>query len=164
MSRVSFRSMTREEFDRFRDWSVRDYARELLCEGQAESAEAALRAAGSDFQALLPDGLDTAGHELHVIRSDSGEDVGMIWCDLTRSGRAFIAEFVISPPYRRRGYGLAALTELSRALSERGIGEILLHVFEGNSAARRLYERAGFAAVPVDGAEPGSLYMRKKLT
>lgn len=163
MRKVCFRAITPSEFQRYCDWSVQNYAQSMFREGQSESMEAAMEAAQRDFQSLLPDGLDTAQNELMAIRGECGEDVGMIWYEITNPQRAFIADFVIMPQCRRRGYGLAALQALAHELAERGFSQILLHVFQGNEAARSLYEKAGFAAVQAEDVEAGSCYMIKNL-
>jgi len=56
---------------------------------------------------------------------------------------------------------MKTLRQLEDDLKDKDIYRIVLHVFESNSIARRLYEKAGFTYLDVDEDEPGSLYMLK---
>jgi ribosomal protein S18 acetylase RimI-like enzyme len=62
------------------------------------------------------------------------------------SGRAHLVGMWVDPGHRGRGVAMALLDHAVRWARERGASEMILWVADHNTAARRLYERAGFAA------------------
>lgn len=76
-------------------------------------------------------------HEIWVAEVD-GEVVGYV----ARDG-AELNDLYVRPGYQGRGVGTALL----RAAMDRSPGELLLWTFQRNAAARRFYERHGFAAI-----------------
>lgn len=163
MSEIMFRPMTFEEYQKYKSRSVKDYANQMLKEGQCQTFEEAIQKSLSDYNELLPYGLDTPDNYLYIIQNADKEDIGYLLYETTNKKRAFIEDFLIYPAYRRQGYGFKALKKLEADLIEKGIYRIVLHVFESNSIARRLYEKSGFTYLDVKDAEPGSLYMVKVL-
>jgi ribosomal protein S18 acetylase RimI-like enzyme len=82
-------------------------------------------------------------HEIWVAEVD-GEVVGYV----ARDG-AELNDLYIRPCFQSRGVGTALL----RAAMDRSPGELLLWTFQRNAAARRFYERHGFATIELtDGA------------
>lgn len=65
---------------------------------------------------------------------------------------AELGDLAVRVEARRRGVGSALLTAGLEAAARAGAARIFLEVREGNLAARRLYERAGFEVV---GIRPG---------
>ncbi|WP_377644381.1 ribosomal protein S18-alanine N-acetyltransferase [Oryzobacter terrae] len=70
---------------------------------------------------------------------------------------------------RGRGLGAALLTELERRAAERGASHVMLEVRADNTAARALYERAGYLLVTTRRRyyQPGdvdALVLRKTLS
>jgi len=57
---------------------------------------------------------------------------------------AFVDDLFIRQPFRGRGLGKAALTELRTACAERGVRALHLEVGRDNAAAQSLYRQAGF--------------------
>lgn len=55
----------------------------------------------------------------------------------------------VAPEHRRRGVARALVERVLAALGTRGVRRVYLEVRESNTAARRLYEQLGFAAVGV---------------
>jgi ribosomal-protein-alanine acetyltransferase len=55
-----------------------------------------------------------------------------------------IVNLAVEPDLRRRGLGRAALGALLEQSAALGVASVFLEVREGNTAARRLYENAGF--------------------
>jgi ribosomal protein S18 acetylase RimI-like enzyme len=109
--------------------------------------------------ALLPQGLRTPGQFfVRLQAADTGEDVGVLWwAESDKGGRseAYVYDLEIEEHARRRGFARAAFAELERVSRERGVGQVALHVFGHNHAARRLYDELGF--------EPTSITLRKIL-
>jgi len=125
--------------------SQRDYGAEKVQAGnwRAEDAE---RLAREAFDALLPNGRETAGHEIRAMVSD-GEKVGHTWWTIEdrEAGRvAFIYDIAVDPDHRRRGYARLALAEVEAWAAEHGCAGVMLHVFGYNTPARELYRSAGF--------------------
>ncbi len=58
-----------------------------------------------------------------------------------------LASMAVAPDYRRRGIGDALLRHLLQEIKERGCTRCTLEVRVGNSAARKLYDKAGFKQV-----------------
>ena len=62
-------------------------------------------------------------------------------------------DIVIDEPYRRRGYGQAAMLALEDSVRSLGLRGIALHVFGHNTAARALYERLGYTVTNINMAK-----------
>ncbi|SCL16492.1 GNAT family N-acetyltransferase [Micromonospora inyonensis] len=110
-----------------------------------------------DHERLLPDGLDTPGHQVWTAY-DGDADVGMLWLHVEPKSdgpHAFVYDFEVRPDVRRRGHGRAIIGAAEEWCRERGVVSIGLSVFGFNLAARRLYEQMGF--------ETTSIRMRKHL-
>jgi len=139
--------MTEAEFQIYCARSIQEYAQEHVKAGNWHPSEA-LQRAEKEFRQLLPEGLATKNQYLFSIADEvTGSRVGMIWfaVDDTRPApSAFIFDFMIHPEFRRRGYGLQALRALEEKVRALGIHKIRLHVFGHNTAARALYEKAGY--------------------
>ena len=64
--------------------------------------------------------------------------------DRERADRAHLGGMWVDPAARRRGVGRALVDAVLAWARERGFGDVVLWVAEGNAAAAALYERAGF--------------------
>ena len=139
--------MTREECRAFLAWAAEDYAREQVKAG-AWAAKEAPRLAKRAISALLPQGNDTPGHFLSVIRrTGDGQPVGSLWFAVREEGgRRFAAVYniVILEAHRRCGYGAAALRAMEKKVRDAGLSDVALHVFAHNHAARALYRKLGY--------------------
>lgn len=62
-----------------------------------------------------------------------------------QAGVAAIGNMYTHPAQRGQGHGGAVLRAILGELAERGVSNIILNVDQRNTAARRLYERHGFA-------------------
>ena len=136
---VFLRDMRPNELSAFRNYSICDYASELM-NTQAISPEAALAQAGKEFDELLP------GSYLKIIEHES-RPVGVLWYLTEETDgvqHAFLNDFVIVPEHRRKGYASASLTALAQEAQIQGCTEIRLYVSDDNHAAKALYERCGF--------------------
>jgi RimJ/RimL family protein N-acetyltransferase len=144
---VRLAPMSETDYAGFLDWSIADYA-EAQIRAEAWTAEDARQLSEAAFQRLLPDGLSTPNQHLCTIVDEAlGEDVGFLWYGPREeeSGQYVILyQFVILEPYRRQGYGTAALQALEDRARELGMDRVVLHVFGQNEAARALYRKAGY--------------------
>ncbi len=154
--RLQLRAMTAEEFERFCERTIAEYAAEHVRSGDW-SAQAAPRLAAQETASLLPHGRDTAGMLLLCAEHPSDGVVGTAWVALEHGEKrgAWIYEIDIQPEHRGNGYGRELLSVLERTVLEHGIEELGLNVFAGNAVARGLYESSGY--------ETTSLHMRKRL-
>jgi ribosomal protein S18 acetylase RimI-like enzyme len=138
--------MAEGEYQRFLGWSIADYAQEQVKSG-AWGSEEAMERGEKVFDKLLPDGLSTPNQFLFVIESEGNTPVGNLWYGVREEGErrsAALYELVIFEEYRRRGYASQALSALEGEVQERGMKQIILHVFGHNQGARDLYRKSGY--------------------
>jgi len=157
---VSFLNFTPEDYARFMEHSIPEYANDLLAATGCTAEEAAQMAA-DDFDNILTEGFQTPGNYFYKIQNESKEDVGYLWYMMLNPSQAYICDFCIYDTHRRKGYASAALTLLEQYVRELGCGSILLNVFDHNTAGIKLYEKCGYALDTVH--EAGSRYLIKKL-
>jgi len=131
-----------------------EYAAEKVKAGNWKESEA-LELSRKEFEHLLPQGIHTPGHFLGKLIHDDGEPVGILWYELSekRLDTAFIFDFEIYAPFRRRGYGAQALAALEAHARPRGVKRLELHVFGYNTPARELYKKAGYCETNVNMAK-----------
>lgn len=135
-----------------------DYAEENVATGRWPLAGAVERAQ-AEYDALLPQGLDTADQRLFEIRDGEGQTVGGLWFALRGSdeGRSgFVFDITILPHARRLGHGQRAFELLEPLARDLGLASIGLNVFANNPAALALYRRLGY--------EVTNIAMSKRLT
>jgi len=78
-----------------------------------------------------------------------GYAIGTFGFDLEFDGPdAFLTELFVRPKARRNGWGARLLDAVTAALRDGGARAITLLVWPDNTAARRLYARAGFEEIP----------------
>jgi len=161
---VMLRKMTNEEFLLFREYSVADYAEDLI-RGEGLSREQALKNSENEFSAMLPDGPETAGQFLMAIEdAKNGKVVGWIWFFYEESAgvrQVFLYDLLIFQSERRKGYASAALDEMEQMAKAAGCTRSMLYVWEHNAPGFNLYQKCGYTAV--EKSESG-MYMKKDLT
>ena len=141
--------MPPERYVTWHAYSVAGYAEENVKSGRWTEDEA-LANSQRDFKELLPDGLDTAGHELWSVVDTDGDEAGILWVATDRRpGHAFIYDIEMNPDRRGEGLGTATMLALEDWCRENGIGSIGLHVFGHNGGAWRLYKRMGYVETSV---------------
>jgi ribosomal protein S18 acetylase RimI-like enzyme len=121
------------------------YAVDLATNGGLTDAQAR-RKASSDTAALLPEGVTTPGHEIGWLQH-AGERVGRLWvAERTVHGERmlFVYDVEVDIEHRGRGHGRAAMLLVEAIARRRGIDQIGLNVFGGNSVARSLYRSLGY--------------------
>jgi ribosomal protein S18 acetylase RimI-like enzyme len=144
------RDMTRNEFEEWRDRSIRSFADEQVTCGNWPADEA-IELATKANDVLLPDGFATAGMLFLRAALPDGTCVGVSWLGLTHPRGApdcaFIYDIEINEAYRGAGYGRALLAAAEDAVRSRGLGRLELNVFGDNARAIRLYETSGYRVV-----------------
>ena len=161
---ITLRKMNDEEYLRFREYSIADYAKDLM-NGENLPEEKALADAADEFSDMLPDGQDTEDQFLMIIEDrESKKEAGWIWFCYEDgddgSMQVFLNDFLIYEESRRQGYATAALREMEKKAKADGCKASVLFVWDHNPAGISLYRECGY----VPGArEEGGAYMKKKL-
>lgn len=76
--KVRLRKMSLREFETFREYSINDYAKDLM-KDQNISSESALEQAIREFSDMLPEGIKTKDHSLMMIEDENSQKtVGII--------------------------------------------------------------------------------------
>lgn len=143
---LQLRPMTVEEFAAFRIYEIDDHAGDLSLRDQI-SIEDAQELAQSQFEALLPQGANTDGHEFHTVLEDE-HSVGKLWIREERRSdkdrRVVVWKIEIDEPFRGRGLGRELMKLVERLALEKEARAIELYVFGHNARARALYESLGY--------------------
>ena len=161
---VTLRKMNEEEFRAFKKSSVADYAVDLM-KGQNISPEQALTEAEEEFDATLPDGLDTE-HSFMMNIEDANENrVGWIFFKYyVREGDdqyyVFLEDLLIYESERRKGFASAAIHEMNILAKQDGCASSVLFVWDHNPEGVGLYEKCGYKPYT---REEGGTYMVKEL-
>ncbi|MEX1168873.1 MAG: GNAT family N-acetyltransferase [Chloroflexota bacterium] len=148
---IRLEPMDEATYETWREGSIREYAQEKVDAGTWPEAEALDRSTRSYID-LLPDGLETADHQLRSMVTDEDERVGHAWFvveDRPIGRVVFIYDIAVNPAHRRKGYAQAALGEIETYARDHGCVGVQLHVHGGNAGARQLYLRAGFVETDV---------------
>lgn len=156
---VTLQPMTPAEYEPWLEAETKTYADEKVQAGNWAAAEALDRSA-EEHRKLLPQGLATPDNYLYTIVAEvsPGEPpraVGVVWLAVPpwKPPLAFVYDFLIHEPYRRRGLASQALAALDEKVRALGLDTIGLHVFGHNHAARALYEKAGYEVTNVNMAK-----------
>lgn len=137
--------MTAARFPSWNDQLVVSYAREKVESGSWLEDGAVERSRREQLE-LLPDGVDTVGHDLFVGIVD-GEEVGVLWLftdpDLAVP-ETFVYDIEVWAEHRGRGLGRELLEAAEGWCADHSVGVLRLHVFAHNEIAIGLYESSGF--------------------
>lgn len=138
--------MTQARYEVWLVDTIREYAAEKVAAGNFPE-EGSLELSRAEFDTLLPQGLQTPGHEIRSMVDDDGQAVGYVWFTIEDRppGRVvFIYDIAVDPAHRRKGHAQAALAEVEAYAREHGCIGVMLHVFGSNTGARQLYLKAGY--------------------
>ena len=160
---ITLRRMTEDEFLRFKEYSIADYAKDLA-DGQQLSMEQALETSEREFTETLPKGLETDGQFLMMILdAESGKDSGYIWFFYEEENGiqvVWLCDFLIYEDQRGKGYAKAALAEMERMAKAAGCVKSVLFVWDHNPAGKSLYQKCGYVTTRHEG---GGAIMKKCL-
>ena len=161
---IEFKTMSEAEYSKFRDYSISEYANDLM-NGENFDHETALKNAEREFSEMLTDGPDTEDHFVMVIRdAQCGKEVGWIWycyeTDKDEMPQVFLCDFLIFEDCRRKGYATAALAEMERRAKADGCVFAALLVWDHNGPGAALYRKCGYAP---EERDIGGVRMKKPL-
>lgn len=139
---VKLEPLQQEDFERFLERGIREYAEDHVRNGNW-SAEGALERSRKEFEHLLPDGIHSKDQYLWSILSNAGNKIGVLWVQV-KDHKAFIFDFVIDEEFRGKGFGKQALRAMDEKLKSMKVESVGLHVFGDNITAQELYKRVGF--------------------
>jgi ribosomal protein S18 acetylase RimI-like enzyme len=134
--------MKAEEFSRYREYFILDYADEIAS-NFGYSLEPSRTIARKELQEDLPLEVSTPDHCLLCIEENK-DLIGYLWYKLVGGESVFILDFVVLEQFRSKGYGTAALTALEEHLAKFDAKQIKLRVAYYNKRALALYEKLGF--------------------
>jgi ribosomal protein S18 acetylase RimI-like enzyme len=145
--RLRVRPATAEELTAYFDHAVDGFAEETMQADPSLSREEALKNSREVHEQILPQGLDTPGHDFLVaLDAGDGRRVGFTW--LFHEERAgFVYDVVVDAAERGRGYGRALMEHAADRLRELGMEVLGLNVFGHNDVARSLYDALGYRVV-----------------
>lgn len=104
---------------------------------------------------------ERAGGPATLVASVAGHDVGLLalWLHPDHFPRGLVTQMWVDPAARGAGVASALVAALVDRARELGVGELHLHVTDGNERAAGLYRGLGWVAVgepePVDADDPG---------
>ncbi|HET6597705.1 MAG TPA: GNAT family N-acetyltransferase [Anaerolineales bacterium] len=139
---VKLEPLQQEDFERFLERGIREYAEDHVRNGNW-SAEGALERSRKEFEHLLPDGIHSKDQYLWSILSNAGNKIGVLWVQV-KDHKAFIFDFVIDEEFRGKGFGKQALRAMDEKLKSMKVESVGLHVFGDNITAQELYKKVGF--------------------
>lgn len=161
--KVRLRKMSLQEFKNFREYSTNDYMKDLM-KAQNISAENALKQARAEFSDMLPEGINTKDNFLMMIEDEKNKKaVGIIWYLYENTEgikQVFLNDFMIYEEERRKGYAMAALSEMAHCAAKDGCRQSIIYVWKHNPPGVNLYTKCGYVAFREldDG-----MYMRKEI-
>lgn len=138
---VKLEPMQQDDFDRFLEIEIRDYAKEHVRNGNWPE-EGSLERSRKEFDHYLPDGLHSKDQYVWSI-IDGENKIGALWVQV-KDRKAFIFDFVIDETFRGKGYGKQALAAMDEKLKSLDAYSVELHVFGDNITAQELYKKMGF--------------------
>jgi GNAT superfamily N-acetyltransferase len=148
--------MTAERYISWKSELIASYADEKVKAGNWP-ADGALERSEAETAKQLPDGLETAGHDVFVGMAD-GQEIGFLWLFTDPAlavPETFIYDIEVRAEHRGKGYGRGLLEAGERWCAEHGVPTLKLHVFGFNTTAIKLYESSGF--------EVTNLHMAKQI-
>lgn len=150
---VKLEPLQQEDFERFLEREIRQYAADHVRNGNWPAEDANERSR-KEFEHHLPDGIHSKDQYLYSIIDEEGNKIGVLWVQV-KDQKGFIFEFVIDEEFRGKGFGKQALTAMDEKLKSMGVESVALHVFGDNVTAQELYKKMGFQIT--------GIHMRKTL-
>jgi RimJ/RimL family protein N-acetyltransferase len=154
--RMHLQPMDAQDYQKFLDYAVGNYAEEKVRAGNY-SPDDAMLLAEREYQELLPAAQDTRNNYLlSIIDEDQQKKVGFVWLTLEQTGilrYLTVVNILIYSEFRRRGYATRTFHLVEEKARELGLERVKLHVFGHNDAARALYKKLGYREANVHMAK-----------
>lgn len=139
---VNLEPLQQEDFERFLERGIREYAEDHVRNGNWP-AEGALERSKKEFEHYLPDGIHSKDQYLYSVINDDSNKIGVLWVQV-KDQKAFIYDFIIDEAFRGKGYGKQTLIAMDEKLKSMNVESVGLHVFGDNVTAQELYKKMGF--------------------
>lgn len=146
---IDFRELNRSELEELKSNSI-----EVIISGYSQIKHRSPDEINSYWNEHFNEMIEKAwGSEyenfLAITDLNTKEVIGSLWYrvpnDEMFSDMAFLSWFGIYKPYRRKGYGKAAIDKLKNNLKIKGIRRLVLETFNSNEVAVAFYTNLGFA-------------------
>ncbi|MER6197614.1 GNAT family N-acetyltransferase [Streptomyces sp. NPDC001586] len=149
------RPMTQAEFEAWLEVEIVEYGPRLVSPGM--TAEQGVAASRAEHARMLPAGRETPGTALRVVEGPEGAIVGSVWVgerELPGLGTVpYVYDVRVEPGHRGQGHGRALMLLAEHGALAAGARHLALHVVEGNTPARRLYESLGYRDTTVNAVK-----------
>lgn len=142
---VYLKKMSKKAFESFYEDSIIDYANEHVKSGDWKT-EGSIERARTEFENLLPEGLDTNNQCLLSVINNN-VDIGYLWLHIYEGEyqkQCFIYDIKIKETYRGQGLGTKTLKCIEQYCKDKDVESIGLHAFGHNKRAVALYNKMGF--------------------
>lgn len=146
------RPMTAAEFDAWLEPGIVEYGSRLVAPGM--TAEQGLAASRAEHARMLPAGRDTPGTAFLVLEGADGGTLGTLWVgerELPGLGSVpYVYDVEVAAEHRGQGHGRTLMLLAEHTALAAGSRSLALHVHEGSTPARRLYESLGYRDIAVN--------------
>lgn len=145
--RLTVRPMTTDEVDAYFSDAVERFADETMAADPSLTRGAALVNSREVHQEILPQGVDTPGHDFLVaLDSVTGRRTGMAWL-FHEELAAFLYDVEVDEAERGKGYGRALVDAAAQHARRLGMEVLALNVFGHNHIAHAMYCALGYDVV-----------------
>jgi GNAT superfamily N-acetyltransferase len=144
---VMVRPMTADELAAYFAHAVEGFAEETMAADRSLTKEAALTNSREIHEQILPQGLETPGHDfLMALAREDGRRLGLTW--LFHEERAgYVYDVEVDEAERGKGYGRALMEATADHVRGLGMEVLGLNVFGHNQVAMGLYASLGYDVV-----------------
>lgn len=145
--RVTVRPMTADEISAYFSDFVGTFADQTMAADPSLTREAALVNSREVHERILPQGVDTPGHDFLVaLDATAARRTGIIWL-FHEELAAFVYDVEVDEAERGKGYGRALMDAAADHMRGLGMEVLGLNVFGHNHVAHALYDALGYNVV-----------------
>ena len=145
--KVTVRPMTADEIAAYFSEAVERFAEETMAADPSLTRDAALANSRDVHERILPEGVDTPGHDFLVaLDAATGRRTGITWL-FHEELAGFIYDVEVDEAERGNGYGRALMDAAAEHMRGQGMEVLGLNVFGHNHVAHGLYDALGYEVV-----------------